>query len=231
MAKKFPIPEELDALIQEYLTDGILTDKERQVILKEAEGMGLNRDKIDLYLDAQVQKIDQATDAAVRKRKSKECPYCGAPVPQLADKCPECGQFITPEASKDLQDILENLENALVDLKSGKDIERNKAIVEKFSRKAKLYYSNHPKIKLLLEEVNSELNSAMSKAHRKSLVSIVTSLKLWSTISLFAGIFCIVMSSFGRTFGVRESDFEGPATFFIAASIIGYYISFQKHDD
>ena len=229
MAKK-PIPEELDVLIQEYLTDGVLTNKERQVVLKKAEGMGLDRDEIDLYLDAQVQKIDQANDAAIRKRRSKECPYCGASVPQLADKCPECGQFITPEASKDLQEILENLENALVDLKSGKDIERNKAMVEKYARKAKLYYSNHPKIKLLLAEVNSELNSAMSRAHRKSLVSIVTSLKFWSTISLFAGIFCIIMSSFSRTFGVRGSDFEGPATFFIAASIIGYYISFQKHD-
>ena len=27
------IPEELDALIQQYFTDGVLTDKERQVTL------------------------------------------------------------------------------------------------------------------------------------------------------------------------------------------------------
>ena len=52
------IPEELNALIQQYLTDGVLTDKERQVILKKAEKMGLDRDEIDLYLDAEVQKID-----------------------------------------------------------------------------------------------------------------------------------------------------------------------------
>ena len=69
MAKQL-IPEELDALIKEYLTDGVLTDKERQVILKKAVGMGLDRDEIDLYLDAQVQKIDQATDAAARKQTS-----------------------------------------------------------------------------------------------------------------------------------------------------------------
>ena len=30
------IPEELQALIQQYLTDGVLTDKERQVILRKA---------------------------------------------------------------------------------------------------------------------------------------------------------------------------------------------------
>ena len=61
MAKKL-IPEEIEALIQQYLTDGVLTDKERQVILRKAEGMGLDRDEIDLYIDAEVQKIDQQTD-------------------------------------------------------------------------------------------------------------------------------------------------------------------------
>ena len=157
MAKQL-IPEELDALIKEYLTDGVLTDKERQVILKKAVGMGLDRDEIDLYLDAQVQKIDQETDAVVRKQKSKTCPYCGAPVPQLADKCPECGQYITPEASKELQEILENLEVALVDFKAGRDIEKNKALVERYARKARLYYSNNPKIKSLLLEINDELD-------------------------------------------------------------------------
>jgi hypothetical protein len=104
MAKQL-IPEELDQLIQEYLTDGVLTDKERQVILRKAEGMGLDRDEIDLYLDAQVQKIDQATDAAARRQKGKQCPYCGGSVPQLTDKCPHCGENITAEASEELQEI------------------------------------------------------------------------------------------------------------------------------
>lgn len=174
MAKKL-IPEELDALIQEYLTDGVLTEKERQVILKKAEGMGLDRDEIDLYLDAQVQKIDQATDAAVRKQKSKSCPYCGAPVPQLTDKCPECGQFITPEASKELQEILDNLEDALVDFKSGRNIERSKATVERYARKARMYYSNHPKIKPLLAEVEIEIEKAekafASEARKEALLN------------------------------------------------------------
>ncbi len=174
MAKKL-IPEELDALIQQYLTDGVLTEKERQVILRKAESMGLNRDEIDLYLDAEVQKIDQATDAAVRKQKSKSCPYCGAPIPQLADKCPECGQFITPEASKELQEILDNLEEALVDFKSGRNIDRSKAIVERYSRKAELYYSNNPKIKPLLTKVEEELGKAekafAAEARKEALLS------------------------------------------------------------
>ena len=158
------IPEELNALIQEYLTDGVLTDKERQVILNKAEKMGLDRDEIDLYLDAQVQKIDQQTDAAVRRQKGKTCPYCGAPIPQLADKCPECGQFITPEASDELKEIIDNLEEALVQFKSGKDLAKSKATVERYARKAKLYFSNNPKIKPLLAEVEEEMAVAEKRA-------------------------------------------------------------------
>ena len=158
------IPEELNALIQEYLTDGVLTDKERSVILNKAEKMGLDRDEIDLYLDAQVQKIDQQTDAAARRQKGKQCPYCGGSVPQLTDKCPHCGENITPEASKELQEIFDNLEEALVDFKSGKDIAKSKATVERYVRKAKLYFSNNPKIKNLLAEVEGETAIAEKKA-------------------------------------------------------------------
>ena len=155
------IPEELQALIDQYLTDGVLTDKERQVILRKAEGMGLDRDEIDLYLDAEEQKIDQATDAAVRRQKGKQCPHCGAYVSQMTDKCPECGQYITPEATKELEEILDNLEEALVNMKSGKEFDKNKALVERYERKARMYYSNHPKIKALLVEVEAEKNDTV----------------------------------------------------------------------
>ena len=172
------IPEELNALIQQYLTDGVLTDKERQVILNKAEKMGLDRDEIDLYLDAEVQKIDQQTDAAVRKQKGKTCPFCGGSVPQLTDKCPHCGENITPEASEELQEIFDNLEEALVDFKSGKDIAKSKATVERFMRKAKMYYGNNPKIQKLLEEVEMESAKAekvaKANARKNTLVSVLT---------------------------------------------------------
>ena len=172
------IPEELNALIQQYLTDGVLTDKERQVILNKAEKMGIDRDEIDLYLDAEVQKIDQQTDAAVRKQKGKTCPFCGGSVPQLTDKCPHCGENITPEASSELQEIVDNLEEALVDFKSGNDIAKSKATVERFMRKAKLYYGNNPKIQKLLEDVEMESleaeNVAKVYALKNTFVNILT---------------------------------------------------------
>lgn len=165
MAKQ-AIPEELDALIQEYLTDGIITDKERQVLLRKAEKLGLDVDEIDLYIDAQQQKVDQQVDSAVRKQRGQTCPFCGGSVPQLADKCPHCGQNITAEASEELKEIIDNLEDALVELKSGKDLARSKANVERYMRKANLYYSNNPKIKLLIEQVNIEMAAANKNEFR-----------------------------------------------------------------
>lgn len=220
------IPEELDALIQEYLTDGVLTTKEREVILRKAEAMNLDRDEIDLYLDAQVQKIDQATDAVIRKQKGKSCPYCGAPVPQLADKCPECGQFITPEASEELQDILDNLEEALVDFKAGKDFERSRATVERFVRKAKMYYSNNPKIKPLLAEMESEMllteKKAIVASRKRTTTMLLKNPFIWG--GLLVGIGAIGLS-------LSKHDYEPPFAsiiFLIVGVVILIAAGFKK---
>jgi len=196
-------PKEILLLLKEYLSDGILTDKERQVILRKAEDMGIDRDELDLYLDSQVQKIEQITEAVARRQKGKSCPFCGAAVPQLTDKCPECGQHITPEATKELEEILDNLEEALVNMKSRKDFDRNKAIVERYERKAKMYYSNHPKIKMLLAEIDAEMKVAESKlksAKRKeTTISILKNRWLWIALLLVIAILMMIIgNSMGR---------------------------------
>ena len=211
MAKNL-IPEELEALIKEYLTDGALTDKERQVILKKAVAMGLDRDEIDLYLDAQVQKIDQATDTAVRRQKGKPCPHCGAYVSQMTDKCPSCGQYITPEATKELEEILDKLEDALVSMKSWKDFDKNKAIVERYERKARMYYSNHPKVKALLAEVEGEKVKAETKfksiRRKETITSIVKNKWVWASLPIVIGVPILVH-------GIATESYIGFLGFFL----------------
>ena len=167
------VPKELDELIKEYLTDGIITSKERQVLLKKAQQMGLDVDEIDLYIDAQQQKVDQAAEATKRNARGKSCPFCGAVIPLLADKCPECGKNITPEASKELEEIFDNLENALVEFKSGKDIGKNKANVERYVRKARTYYENNPKVQKLLAEIEEEKENAVNEARNQAVFSML----------------------------------------------------------
>lgn len=166
--KEGAIPQELDDLIKEYLTDGIISAKERQVLLNKAQALGLNVDEVDLYIDAQQQKADQAVAAAVNKRRGKTCPYCGSSIPDLTDKCPNCGGNITPEASKELEEIIEHLESALVNFKSGEDVDKSKAEVERYVRKARMYYGNNPKIQRLLDEVEAESEAAETEAKKNA---------------------------------------------------------------
>lgn len=231
MAKNL-IPQELNELIQQYLTDGVLTDKERQVILKKAEGMGLDRDEIDLYLDAEVQKIDQQTDAAVRKQKGKTCPYCGGSIPQLSEKCPHCGENITAQASEELQEIFDNLEEALIDMKAGDDIDRSKATVERYARKAKMYYGNNPKIQKLLKEVETEMEKAETKLksieRKETLTSIVKNKWVWAATPIVIGILLMI---FAFNMPRDGAPYAVLAFFMIMGGLFGLMFARQSKDD
>ena len=184
--KNGAIPQELDDLIKEYLSDGIISPKERQVLLNKAQTLGLNLDEVDLYIDAQQQKADQAVATIMNQRKGNTCPYCGAPIPLLADKCPSCGQFITPESSKDLEEIFNHLEDALVKFKSCDNTAENQANVERYIRKAKMYYSNNPKIKLLLQEVENEIEDANEREEESKR-------KAWNVVKIEVIIAAIII--------------------------------------
>ena len=175
-------PKELIDLLNQYLTDGVMTSKEREVLLRKAEAMNVDKDEFDLFIDAEIQKIDQKMDAMKRQAKGRLCPFCEAQIPMLADKCPECGGNITPEATKELEEIIDKLEDALVNFKSGKDIEKSKAEVERYIRKAEMYYENNTKVKKLVETINLELTKAQEEAkknaRKKTIIGILKHPKL-----------------------------------------------------
>jgi uncharacterized membrane protein YebE (DUF533 family) len=43
---------EIDKLINIALTDGQVTDKEREIILRKAEKLGLDVDEVEMYLES-----------------------------------------------------------------------------------------------------------------------------------------------------------------------------------
>lgn len=205
--KKRAIPQEIDDLIKEYLTDGIISTKERQVLLNKAQALGLNVDEVDLYIDAQQQKADQAVAATMNKRRGKTCPFCGSSIPELTDKCPNCGGNITPEASKELEDIFEHLETALVNFKSGEDVEKNKAEVERYVRKARMYYGNNPKVQHLLEEVEMESEAAEEKARKNYWINILIKYKF----IIIGFIIAIIIAAF-FTIRANKAEFDAGKT-------------------
>ena len=178
MAKQL-IPEELNQLIKECLTDGILTDEDRQEILKKAVDMGLDYDEIDLYLDAQVQKISSAT----KSEKGSTCPFCGSNIPFLSDKCPECGNLITPEATKEFMEIIDYLEDALESMKSMINYKQNKERIERYALKAEKYARNNPRVKQFLIEIDTEMHLAEERIkkekYKQILMPILKFINLW----------------------------------------------------
>ncbi len=108
--------EKLEALITAALADGVLTEKEKQILFKKAEAMGIDLDEFEMVLDArlvelkkkearanqqyllEMEKAKSAQPSAPKSEKYgdvRKCPACGAIVPSIAAICPECGQEFT----------------------------------------------------------------------------------------------------------------------------------------
>jgi hypothetical protein len=87
---------ELEKLVDMALADKVLTEKERQVLFKKAQEMGIDLDEFEVYLDGRLQIATQATQNSSAPKSEKlgevrKCPGCGAIVPPLKTACVECG--------------------------------------------------------------------------------------------------------------------------------------------
>jgi len=111
-------------------------------------------------------------------------------------------------------------------MKSRKDFDRNKAIVERYERKAKMYYSNHPKIKMLLAEIDAEMKVAESKlksAKRKeTTISILKNRWLWIALLL---VIAILMMIIGNSMG-RDGEMIALLGFLLLAFVAAYAFLF-----
>ncbi len=91
--------EQLEQLIDAALADGELTEKEKQILFKKAQAMGVDLDEFEMVLDARLVKLkkaeaEKAASSAPKSNKLgdvKKCPACGAMVQSYQGVCPECG--------------------------------------------------------------------------------------------------------------------------------------------
>lgn len=81
--------DSLNELIRASLTDGVITDKEREVIRKRAVAEGVDPDLVDVMIDASVQ-----DNAQHRRARQRICPHCGAELEAFSTRCPACGEEI-----------------------------------------------------------------------------------------------------------------------------------------
>jgi DNA repair exonuclease SbcCD ATPase subunit len=152
-------------------------------------------DEADMYISAEIQKIEMQLEANKKKELGRACPNCGTSIPQLASKCPACGEPITAEATKELKAVLNHLENALVLLKSGENVEESKAKVERYLREAKLYHDNNAKINMLVDEVKQEMLIAEKRAKKEWWKK-----NIWTNPTFWMGLYLVAFFVFGGIF-------------------------------
>lgn len=124
--------EQLEQLIDAALADGELTEKEKQVLFKKAQTLGVDLDEFEMVLDARLVKLKKAEEekAASSAPKSnkfgdvKKCPACGAIVQSYQGVCPECGYaFENIEANSSSRKFAEMIDKLISE---GEDKTANK---------------------------------------------------------------------------------------------------------
>lgn len=108
-------------LIKLAIADGVITEKEREVILRKAEKLGEDPDEVELILDGELALIQkQETQAPSPTSKSNKvgevikCQSCGAPANSMNVYCAECGHEFSQKKAissvKELNQILRKIE-------------------------------------------------------------------------------------------------------------------------
>lgn len=112
--------QELEKYIDLAITDGILTDKEKQILIRKAEEAGVEWDEVEMILEAKLYERQQAK--AKFDEQVKKCPSCKESIPALSKVCPACGHVVNAESSasdsKSLEALIENIENSIIEIKS-----------------------------------------------------------------------------------------------------------------
>ena len=112
--------EQIDKLIEMALMDGELTEKEKQILFKKAESLGLDLDEFEMVLDAklfekkQASKSNNTTASAApvsdKLGDVKKCPGCGAITESFSTKCSDCGtEFRNINASQNITKFFDKL--------------------------------------------------------------------------------------------------------------------------
>lgn len=109
--------EQIEQLINAALADGVLTEKEKQVLFKKAESMGIDLDEFEMVLSSKLYEKQKAIEEEHKKKSDvapksnkmgdvRKCPACGAIVSSYQVKCPECGYEFSEVAANSSTQLL-----------------------------------------------------------------------------------------------------------------------------
>ncbi len=102
---------ELEKFIDLILIDGVITEKERQVLYKKAQELGVDEDELEVVLESKLFAINKNKGNTTKHGELKRCPSCNAPINKLTAFCPDCGhEFMNIEATGSVQKLYNDLQ-------------------------------------------------------------------------------------------------------------------------
>ncbi|MBR4936440.1 MAG: hypothetical protein IKZ20_04615 [Bacteroidaceae bacterium] len=120
----------LENLVKAALADGVLTEKEKQVLFKRAQALGVDLDEFEMVLEARLYEHQQArmrtnvNATAAQPLQSgpkstkcgevRKCPACGAMIGTFLMACPDCGhEFVGVGANSFVESFAKGLRKAI----------------------------------------------------------------------------------------------------------------------
>lgn len=109
---------ELKNLVDAALTDGYLSDKEREVLKRKATKLGFDIDELDILLDGKLHQFSRENRPNINK-----CPNCGDIISGFSRICKSCDYIVNSTDQEDFESLEESfheLEELVDDLKREK---------------------------------------------------------------------------------------------------------------
>lgn len=106
---------DLEKLVDYALSDGYISDKEKQVLFKKAEAQGFDVDELQMILEGRLNEANKSTRPVVNK-----CPNCGETISGISKVCPSCDYVLNSAPLNDnetLTDSIKRLEESIYALK------------------------------------------------------------------------------------------------------------------
>ena len=95
--------ERIENLIKAALADGLLTEKEKQILFRRAEAEGIDLDEFEMVLDSRLVELEKEQKTSVPKSNKfgdvRKCQACGAIISSGIAVCKECGYAFTEAVS------------------------------------------------------------------------------------------------------------------------------------
>jgi len=123
--------KELEQYIDLALADGVVTEKEKSVLIKKAEEKGVDQDELEMVLDAKLHLMNKENAKADKAQEIPDddltsCPNCGAQLKKSTIKCQFCDFELTRKKATG-ERFIEDLQNKLIEAETS----GNKSLLNK----------------------------------------------------------------------------------------------------